>query len=102
MSNRVDRCHLVASVLAADGIVTADERAFLNAVMESQGLTEAEKQAVRDFEGADGALDRLRTLPSDERRAIVDQLLEASLVDAKLSDLERSVVQRLSEALGEE
>lgn len=102
MSSAVDRCHLVASVLAADGMVTQVERDFLDRVMTEHGLDDAQKRAVRDFEGADGALERLLTLPKAERKSIVDQLLEASLADAKLSEREREHVQTLTAALREE
>lgn len=100
MSNsRVDRCHLVASVLAADGIVTENERAFLRELMDAHGLTDEERQHVREFRDADGALERLQRLPEDERAAIVDELLQAAFIDAKLSPVEREHVQRLVEAL---
>lgn len=100
MSNdRVDRCHLVASVLAADGIVTENERAFLRKIMDAHALSDEERRQVREFEGADGALERLQVLPEDVRKAIVDELLEATLIDAKLSPVEREHAQKLTEAL---
>jgi uncharacterized tellurite resistance protein B-like protein len=100
MDDRIARCHLLAEVLAADGIVTDEERALLEQHLANHELTDEEKQAVRDFEGADGAAAFLRERPELERREILDQLVEAAMADGKLSPNETATVKRIAQALG--
>jgi uncharacterized tellurite resistance protein B-like protein len=100
MDNRVARCHLLAEVLAADGIMTDDERALLEKHMADHELSDEERDQVRHFEGRDAAIDLLRERPSLERREIVDQLVEAALADGKLTPNETATVKRIAEALG--
>lgn len=100
MDHRTAYCHLIASVLAADGIITPNERAFLSRVMERMGLSDAERDAVVHFEGADRAAEVARELPESLRRELLDELLSAALVDGKLSPFETRVVGELTRELG--
>jgi uncharacterized tellurite resistance protein B-like protein len=100
MDDRVARCHLLAEVLAADGIMTDDERALLEKHMANHELSEAEKNAIRNFEGTDAAIATLRQRAPAERREIVDELVEAALADGKLTPNETAAVKRLAAALG--
>ena len=99
MKDQVIRCHLIASVLAADGMISAGERELLNRAMENMGLSAEEKDSVMHFEGAEEAVARGRELPEQDRQAIVDDLLEAALVDGKLSPHETAMVKKIAEAL---
>ncbi len=49
------RCHVLARVLAADGIITTSERAALHAAITYHGLSQEERDQVIHFEGAEGA-----------------------------------------------
>jgi uncharacterized tellurite resistance protein B-like protein len=100
MDNRVARCHLLAEVLAADGIMTDEERALLEQHMSNHELSDEERERIRNFEGTDAAISALRERPETERREIVDELVEAALADGKLSPKETATVKRLTEALG--
>jgi uncharacterized tellurite resistance protein B-like protein len=100
MDNRVARCHLLAQVLAVDGIVTDDERALLEKHMEDHELSDEERQAIRNFEGGEAAIALLRERPEAERLEIVSQLVEAALADGKLMPMETALVKRISAALG--
>jgi uncharacterized tellurite resistance protein B-like protein len=100
MDDRVARCHLLAEVLAADGIMTDDERALLEKHMANHELSDEEKHAIRNFEGTDAAIALLRERAPAERREIVDELVEAALADGKLSPKETTTVKRLAAALG--
>lgn len=95
----VARCHLLAEVLAADGMMADAEREILEAEMERQGLGEGERDQVRHFEGAAEALATAAALPESERQALVDALVEAALVDGKLTPSETAAVKRIAGAL---
>lgn len=100
MKATVAQCHLIASVLVADGIMTDAEREFLAHAMNGLGLSDAEREEVVTFTAADKAHETLATLPDSERRQILDTLVAAALVDGKLSPYETEVVQRLTAQLG--
>lgn len=100
MREPVAHCHLIASVLAADGIMHEAEREFLDRAMTRLGLTEEERKQVMYFENAEGAAESLRGLSEEDRRKVVDDLVAAALVDGKLSPHETAIVKRIREALG--
>jgi uncharacterized tellurite resistance protein B-like protein len=100
MDQQVARCHLLAEILAADGIMTDDERSLLEERLERYRLADDDRDRVRHFEGAAGAAAAVRALPEDERQAVVDELIEAALVDGKLSDKETAAIERIVQALG--
>ncbi len=100
MDDRVARCHLLAEILAADGIMTDDERALLERHMSNHELSDEEREQVRNFEGASGAVGALRERPSTERQEIMDELAEAALADGKLSPKEVAAVKWIARALG--
>jgi uncharacterized tellurite resistance protein B-like protein len=100
MNERVAYCHLVARVLAADGIMEEAERSFLEKAMAALGLDAAERDAVVHFEGAAGAEDAMRALPEERRRALVEDLVDAAFADGKLSRHESAIVKAITSALG--
>jgi uncharacterized tellurite resistance protein B-like protein len=100
MTANVAKCLLVAMVLTADGMITDDERAFLDAFMRQLGLTEAEKKQVSALDGMDEAETIVRALPLQEKQALLDQLVDAAAADGKLARHEMGVVKRLTAALG--
>jgi uncharacterized tellurite resistance protein B-like protein len=100
MDDRVARCHLLAAVLAADGIMTDDERALLEQHLANHELSDAECAQIRNFEGADDAAAVLKDRPAIERQEIVDQLVEAALADGKLTQNETDVVKKIVHDLG--
>jgi len=100
MDERVARCMLIAKMLAADGIMTDDERDMLERAMEAFGLDPLERQQVRDFEGWEQAEPIVSGLSGTEKRALMDGLVHAALVDGKVSPHEMDLIHRLSEALG--
>jgi len=100
MHDRLARCHLLAKVLAADGIMTDDERQLLERQLARHALSEVERDQVRHFEGGDGAVAVLRALPSPQRQEIVDELVEAALADGKLTAQETATVKQIADGLG--
>jgi tellurite resistance protein len=100
MNERVARCMLIAKVLASDGIMTDDERRFLETAMEALGLDPVERDRVRNFDGWDEAEPIVAALSDDEKRALMDGLVSAVLADGRVSPHEMETIERLSRALG--
>ena len=99
MNDKVARCLLVSKVLVADGMMTDDERAFLDGMIRTLGLSEDERRRVIDLEGWDEADAIVRGLSMDERREIISTLIDASAADGRLSPLELDTVKRVAAAL---
>lgn len=100
MDVRIAKCLLVSKVLVADGMVSENEHAYLDALMKKHELSEAERQAVIDLEGWADAEAALVSLPESERAALVSELIDAASVDGRLSSLEAAAVKRITAALG--
>ena len=99
MSPNLAKCLVVAKVLVADGMMTDDERAFLDGMTRRLGLTDAERKQVTELEGLDDADRYVRELPIEERRQIVEQLVDAASADGKLSPHELAAIKRVTAAL---
>ena len=100
MNANVAKCLVVSKVLVADGIMTDDEHAFLGEMMRRLGLTPEEQQCVVALEELDEADRVVAALPAEERREIVELLVDAASADGKLSPHELAAVQRVTAALG--
>ncbi len=100
MNPNVAKCLVVSKVLVADGMMTDEEKAFLDEMMTSLALTDAEKRIVHDLEQVDEADALVKRLPEEEREDIVSRLVDAASADGKLSSLEMDVVKRVTRALG--
>jgi uncharacterized tellurite resistance protein B-like protein len=102
MNLKVAKCLLVSKVLVADGIMTENERVFLDKMMRGLGLDENERRGVLDLEGWDEAEPVVAKLSADEKREFVSMLVDASSADGRLSPLELATVKRITAALGVE
>lgn len=100
MSPSLAQCLLVAHVLVADGIITDDERGFLDATCARLGLTAAERQRVVDLDGIDDAKRVLAGLPAAERDQLMELLVDAASADGRLGPQELAAVRGLAVALG--
>lgn len=100
MDDRVARCLLVAKVLVADGIMTEAEKDFLRHAMERMGLDERQREQVFALEGWDEAEPVVAALGPDDKRALLDELTQAALVDGKIGAHETETVGRIAAALG--
>lgn len=100
MDLKVAKCLLVSKVLVADGIVTENERTFLDATMQKLGLGEDERRGVLDLEGWDEAEPVVAKLTQDEKQEIVSMLIDASSADGNLGPLELQAVKKITAALG--
>ena len=102
MDPKVAKCLLVSKVLVADGIMTENERIFLDKMMKGLGLDDGQRQRVLDLEGWDQAEPVVAKLSEDEKRELVSLLVDASSMDGRLSPLEAATVKRITAALGVE
>ena len=100
MTPNLAKCLLVAKVLIADGMITEDEREFLNGLMTEFGLTDEERERVTALDGLDQATSFVQKLPLEERQNIVERLMDAAGADGHLSPLELATVKKVSAALG--
>jgi uncharacterized tellurite resistance protein B-like protein len=100
MDLKVAKCLLVSKVLVADGIMTENERVFLDKMMRGLGLDEGQRRRVLDLEGWDQAEPEMAKLGVDEKREFVSLLVDASSADGRLSPLEMATVKRITAALG--
>lgn len=102
MNENMAKCMLVAKVLVADGIMTENERAFLDRAMRGLSLTEAERKQVVDLQGWDDAEPIVAKLSMDDRRAVLRQLVDAAGADGRMSPMEMAMVKKITAALGVE
>ena len=100
MNLKVAKCLLVSKVLVADGVMTENERVFLDRFMKRLGLDEKERQGVIDLEGWDEAEGVVAQLSVEEKRELLSTLVDASSADGRLSPLEMATVKRITAALG--
>ncbi|MBX3198400.1 MAG: TerB family tellurite resistance protein [Labilithrix sp.] len=100
MEPKVAKCLLVSKVLVADGIMTENERIFLDRMMRRLGLDDGERRRVLDLEGWDQAEPVVARLSDDEKREFLATLVDASSADGRLSPLEMATVKRITAALG--
>jgi len=100
MNEKVAKCLLIAKVLVADGIMTDDERGFLDAMMAAEGLDADERRQVTELDGWDDAERLISALPLEQRRALIEQLVDAASADGRLSTHELTTIRELSARLG--
>ncbi len=91
--------HVIASVVSADGIMEEAEKLFLEEAMDDLGLTDEEKQDVRDFKNA-GSEEVVRDMPLADKERLRDGLVAATLADGKISPHETQVVKYITELMG--
>ncbi len=96
----IARCHLLAEVLSSDGMMTESERTVLEDAMGRLGLDNEARDRVRHFEDSGGAIATLLEQPEEARRALIDELVDAALIDGKLTPNETATVKRIATGLG--
>ena len=100
MNPAMAKCLVISKVLIADGMMTDEEREFLASMMEDLGLSPDERDQVINLKGIDQAETIVAALTPEERRQIVEQLVDAASADGHLSPHELKMVNRISKALG--
>ena len=99
MTKHVAMCHLIAEVIAADGIMHERERAYLEQTMDNFDLSGEEKDQVRNFKN-EGTDEVAKAMSDADKNNLRDDLLAATLADGKISSLETDAVQRITTMLG--
>jgi len=100
MERPVAKCLLLSKILVADGMVTENERMFLERAMKEAGLSPADRERVVQLEGWDQAEAALVDLPAAEKEELLAWLLSAASADGRLSPLEAAELKRITAALG--
>lgn len=100
METRHAKCLLLAKVLVADGIMTENERVFLDRAMKTLGLDDEMRKRVTHLDGWDEAEPIVAKLSDDEKREVVGWLVDAASADGKLTGLELAMVKKITAALG--
>ena len=100
MNERTARCLLLSKVLIADGIMTENERIFLDRSMTKMGLTPEERRSVIELEGWNEAESALSALPTQDKQELLSELVDAASADGRLSPLEAEMVKRIGHSLG--
>ena len=100
MTPNVAKCLLVSKVLVADGMMSDDEHAFLDALMTKLGLDGDERRSVIELEGWDDAEPIVNAMSLDDKLAIVELMVDAASADGHLSPTELATIKRVEQALG--
>jgi uncharacterized tellurite resistance protein B-like protein len=100
MTPNLAKCLLVSKVLVADGIMTDEEREFLDGLMRELKLSEDERKQVIELEGWDDAEPVLQSLSLEDKLELVAKLVDAASADGHLSPHELAAVKKVSAALG--
>ncbi len=100
MDQKLAKCLLYTKVLTADGMMTENERAFLEQAMSHLGLSPDDRRKVIDLEGWDQAEVTLRSLDRESKERLISELLDAASADGRLSPLEIAQVRAISKDLG--
>lgn len=100
MTPALAQCLLIAKVIVADGMITNDERVFLNAALARYGLTKEERAQLVELEGVEEAERVVAALGEEDKRDFLDALMTAASADGKLSALEMASIKKISAALG--
>lgn len=100
MRVEVAHCHLLARLMAADGVMTRAERAILNEAMERLSLSAGEREQVIHFEGQDNLQGAIAEMSQAARQRVRDEVVAAALTDGQVGPLELKAVEEITLALG--
>jgi uncharacterized tellurite resistance protein B-like protein len=90
---------LLEAVVAADGVISDEEREFLRRVVERFGITEHDR-ADHAVSSAGEAMATLRGLPQDVQTRVMALLVEAAVVDGSVAPEERALLLASAASLG--
>ena len=91
---------LIETVIAADGIVSDEEREFLRRVVERFGLTDRDRANHVAASAPGLATATLRALAPDVQARVMALLVEAAVVDGQVSPEERALLLASAASLG--
>jgi tellurite resistance protein len=89
---------LIENVIAADGVVTPEERDFLRRVMDRLGVSNLEHEPISIDPGR--ATTTLRNLPADLQARVMALLVEGAIVDGIVQPEEHAILLASAATLG--
>ena len=89
-------CRLIASLVAADEVLTEEEERFLERTLERLGMSDDDLTAALQVVDADEAAAILARLPVADRRAVVQELVDAAHVDGDVHPAETANIARVA------
>lgn len=100
LEERAKVCELIEAVIAADGVIAAEEREFLRRVVERFGLpaVDGADRVVTSDPGR--ATSTLRTLAPDVQSRVMALLVEAAVIDGRVVPEERALLLAAAATLG--
>ncbi len=93
-------CDLIEAVVAADGVVSDVERAFLRRVVERFGLSDVDRADRVMTSDLGRTTSTLRTLPADAQAKVMALLVEAAVADGRIEPEERALLLASAASLG--
>ena len=94
----------VSKILVTDGMMTDDEKAFFAKIFAKLGLDETERQSVIELEDRDETeariKARIKARSDDEKRDVVELLVDEAAPDGRRSPNELAEIKSLEPALG--
>ncbi|MEZ4379898.1 MAG: TerB family tellurite resistance protein [Nannocystaceae bacterium] len=94
-------CEIIAQVLIIDGMITDDERAFLDEVFARLGLSDDERRDVINHVNVDDAIEeKVARLAPEVREQLTAELEGAAGLDSDVSPGERDLIARVKAAMG--
>ena len=91
---------LIEAVIAADGVVSDDEREFLRRVVERFGIRDEDRTDSIAASAPGPATATLRALPPDVQARVMALLVEAAVVDGNVAPEERALLLASAASLG--
>ena len=91
---------LLEAVVAADGVISDEEREFLRRVVERFGITEDDTTNRPAMSNPGEAMATLRGLPQDVQTRVMALLVEAAIVDGSVAPEERALLLSAAASLG--
>jgi uncharacterized tellurite resistance protein B-like protein len=92
---------LLEAIVAADGVISDEEREFLRRVVERFGITEQDRADRVVASSSPGeAISTLRGLPQDVQTRVMALLVEAAVVDGNVAPEERALLLASAASLG--
>ena len=91
---------LLKAMLAADGVVTSEEREFLRRVVGRFGLSEEDRTGGVVARDPGSIMATLRALAPDVQSRVMALLVEAAVVDGKVTPQERALLLASAATLG--
>ncbi len=100
IEQRAKVCQLIEAVIAADGVVVAEERDFLKRAIARFKLPDLDDGGANSIRDPGSATTTLRNLDPDVQTRVMALLVEAAVVDGVVEPTERALLLSAAAALG--